>query len=103
MAKLRISGIWKDNNNVISHYAFHTLTEDNTASRAEKVTKEDAIRIVERPGNEVITWQWNYSNAVWRDGETVHVVNGSHGKYLRSNRDNQITDNLNHLINFDWL
>lgn len=100
MAKYRISGIWKDSNNVISAYAFHSVGESST-SRAVKKTKSQAIALLEIAGNSAITWIWNYSTARWNVGETVHVVNGSSGKYLRSNADNKLTDNLEHLIDFD--
>ncbi|RYE53507.1 MAG: DUF3892 domain-containing protein [Sphingobacteriales bacterium] len=102
MATYRISGVWKNAENVITHYAFHTVTQTGV-TRATKKTKADAIALVETGGNTVTTWLWNYSSAQWRIGETVHVVNAQTGKYLRSNPDNKLTDNLLHLINFDWI
>lgn len=54
-------------------------------------------------GNTVTTWVWNYRTAYWSKGEEVHAVNGVSGKYLRSNPDNQLTDNLSHVIDFDWI
>jgi hypothetical protein len=38
MANYKISGVWKNNDNVITHYAFHTVGEDST-TRAQKTTK----------------------------------------------------------------
>ncbi len=102
MATYRISGVWKNTNNVITAYAFHEVGENST-SRAVKKTKAEAIAIVETRGNLVYTWQWNYSTASWVVGERVEVVNGNNGKYLRSNPDNKLTDNLEHLIDFDWI
>ncbi|CAA9200694.1 DUF3892 domain-containing protein [Flavobacterium collinsii] len=102
MAKYKISGIWKDANNVITDYAFHTEGE-TTISRAIKKSKAQAIALLEINGNSAVTWLWDYSNAKWKVGETVQVVNGSNGKYLRSNPDNKLTDNLEHLIDFDWI
>lgn len=102
MAEFRISGIWKDTNGVITDYAFHTVT-DNGATRATKKSKAQAIALLETNGNSAVTWLWNYSSAGWKIGETVLVVNGSNGKYLRSNPDNKLTDNLGHLIDFDWI
>ena len=97
-----ISGVWKDSNNVITHYAFHTESE-NGESRAVKTTKDQAIDLLETPGNSAITWMWNYSSTSWKIGENVTVVNGASGKYLRSNPDNKLTDNLGHLIDFNWI
>ena len=102
MATYRISGVWKDANNVITHYAFHTVGESST-SRATKKSKAQAIAIVETAGNTSTTWVWNYTQAKWNVGEKVEVVNGANGKYLRSNPDNKLTDNLGHLIDFDWI
>lgn len=101
MPQFRISGVWKLNN-VITHYAFHTITQTGT-TRASKTTKAQAIALLEISGNSATTWVWHYNQATWNAGEPVQVVNGPQGKYLRSNRDNQLTDNLGHLINFDWI
>jgi len=102
MANYRISGIWKDSNNVITHYAFHKVTEKGV-TRAAKTSKAEAITLLETAGNNATTWMWNYKNAFWTIGEHVTVVDGAKGKYLRSDPDNQLTDNLAHLINFDWI
>lgn len=102
MADYRISGVWKDAGNVIIHYAFHTVN-GNTISRAVKTAKAQAIGIVETNGNNVYTWVWNYSKTKFIEGEKVQVINSFNGKYLRSNPDNQLTDNLDHLIDFDWI
>jgi hypothetical protein len=102
MAVYRISGVWKDPNNVITHYAFHTVGNGST-SRAEKKSKVQAVAILETYGNSATTWVWSYTLARWTVGETVQVVNGANGKYLRSNPDNKLTDNLGHLIDFDWI
>lgn len=102
MAIYRISGVWKDEKGVITHYAFH-LIDGQKKYKASKKTKLEAIKIVESTDNKVMTWIWNYSSAMWSDGETVSVVNGISGKYLRSNPDNKLSDNLGHLIDFDWI
>jgi len=102
MASYKISGVWKDSNNVITHYALHTVGE-KSISRAAKKTKAQAIELLETKGNSAITWVWSYLNCKFDNGETVQVINGSNGKYLRSNADNKLTDNLDHLIDFDWI
>lgn len=102
MAEYRISGVWKDSNNTITHYAFHTVGE-NFISRAVKTSKARAIELLETRGNNAVTWIWNYSTSSWLVGESVHIVNGGNVKYLRSNPDNRSTDNLGHLIDYDWI
>ena len=102
MAKYRISGVWKNANGVITHYAFHKVTEDGV-TRASRITKSKAIELLEISNNTATTWLWDYRIADWKIGENVQVVNGFTGKYLRSNPDNTLTDNLGHLINFDWI
>lgn len=100
MAEYKISGIWK-NDDVITHYAMHTVTE-NGHTRAKKVSKKDAIELLEKPQNSAITWLWNYKSCFWYNGENVQVVNAA-DKYLRSNPDNKETNNLGHLIDYDWI
>jgi len=102
MPNYRITGIWRDDNKVITHYAIHTPT-DTGLTRAQKVSKEDAIKLLGTPGNTATTRMWDYVKMGWSGGEKVEVVNGSTGKYLRSNPDNKLTDNLGHLIDFDWI
>jgi len=101
MIKFWISGVWKDKDNVITHYAFHTVGE-TSVSRSVKKTKAEAIRLLETNGNTAATWVWDYNRSGWRIGEDVEVVNGNDGKYLRSNPNDTKTDNLDHLIDFDW-
>lgn len=101
MALYRISGVWKDSN-VITHYAFHEVVE-NGVTRSTKKTKAQAIALLETKGNSATTWIWNYSQSQWKIGENVEVINSFNGKYLRSNPDNKLTNNLEHLINFDWI
>ncbi len=102
MAQYRISGVWKNDSNTITHYAFHSVGTDST-SRASKTTKTQAIALLETPGNSAVTWVWNYNRGGWDIGEKVTVVNSTNGKYLRSNPDNRLTDNLGQLIDYDWI
>jgi len=102
MATYRISGVWKNSDDVITHYAIHTVNA-SSVSRAKKVPKTEAIRLLEIGGNSAKTWVWNYRESKWKIGEDVEVVNGYNGKYLRSNPNDISTDNLAHLIDFDWI
>lgn len=102
MTKYRISGIWKDSQGAITHYGFHTVTNDGT-TRVVKKIKTTAIQLLDTSGNSATTWIWNYKSCGWDIGENVEIVNGSNGKYLRSNPDNKETNNLGHLINYDWI
>lgn len=102
MAEYIISGVWKNTSKVITHYAFHEVGKD-TISRAKKLTKKQAIELLETKGNFAKTWIWNYSTAFWSAGEDVIVVNGQSGKFLRSTPDNTTRDNLANLIDFDWI
>lgn len=50
MAKYRISGVWKNSNNIIAHYAFHTITEAGV-TRALKKSKDEVVRLLEITGS----------------------------------------------------
>ena len=78
MANYKISGVWKNTDKVITHYAFHTVTNDGT-TRATKKSKAVAVELLEKAGNSAITWIWNYKRGGWDNGETVEVVNGKNG------------------------
>ncbi len=102
MADYKISGVWRDEKGVITHYAMHKVTKDGI-ERAVKTSKATAIRLLDGTGKTAETWLWNYKIAMWVNGEVVSVVSGITGKYLRSNKDDKLTDNLSHLINYDWI
>lgn len=102
MAEYRISGVWKDENNIITHYALHTV-QFTKVSWAVKTDINKTVMLLENTSNIAHTWVWNYKKSIWNLGEKVSVVNGDNGKYLKSNPNNIETDHLAHLIDYDWL
>lgn len=100
MADYRISGIWKDDNGVITHYAVH-FPSNNGFYKAEKKTKDQVLAIFDA-GHTAKTWIWNYTSGSWNIGQTVHVVGTRPNRYLRTDRDNTLKDNLDNLINAAW-
>jgi hypothetical protein len=108
MATCRISGVWTGENNAITFYAIHVVTGtestgNTSVTLAKKTSKLDAIRLVETVGNAVTTMVWNAAKRKWLTGEVVHVAGNSNNKYLRSNPDNSLTDNLGHLPDFSLI
>lgn len=102
MAEYRISGVWKNNDGVITHYAINHPTDKGGFTKAAKTSKQDAIRLLETDGNKAKTWIWDYTKKQWKIGEDV-VVAGTTNKYLKTYPDNQLYDNLAHLIYLNWL
>lgn len=102
MAKYAISGVWKANNGTITHYAFHTVT-DNNLSKATKKAKDDAITLLDTNGNSAQTVIWNYNSEAWNWGTEVNVVGNAPNRYLRTNHDSVLRDNLAHLINYGYI
>jgi hypothetical protein len=100
MAKFRISGIWKGDDEVITHYAIHEIFSEKSISRGRKTSKAAAVKLLSDTANTAMTWMWNYKTSYWIDGAKVEVVAG---QYLRTVHDNKVIDNLAHLINYDWL
>ncbi|WET04015.1 DUF3892 domain-containing protein [Flavobacterium johnsoniae] len=108
MAEYRISGIWTDDKGGITHYAVHERIKNRdgkgyTINKAIKKSKAETITLVESKNNTVKTFMWKYKEAMWQGGEDVHVVNGASGKFLRSNHDSTVQDNLRHLIDYSWI
>lgn len=87
---------------MISAYAFHKV-EEGGMTRAKKVNKATAISRVANTENTVMTMMWDYKAASWRDGEVVDVIGTGDDRYLRTRPDSRLTDNLAHLIDYDWV
>lgn len=107
MAEYRISGIWMDENDVITHYAVHTATYNKKNNnyrigKAEKMTKNDAVDLLLDFNNYAKTYLWNYSKTRWESGADVHVIEGE-PLYLRTVPDSTERDNLLHLINYGFV
>lgn len=102
MTMFKISGVWKDGSGEVTHYAFHTILQDGI-TRASKTSKANAIIFLEAAGNSAKTWIWDYDHATFVDGQNVEVVGSGSNKYLRSDPNNRLSDNLGHLINYDWI
>lgn len=101
MAEYRISGVWKNSKGVITHYAFHDKSS-NGVSRARKVSKFDAIILIEN-GNKAKTMTWDYKRVGMFVQENIVVVDNPKGnKFLRSTPDNHVGDNLENLIDMYW-
>ena len=98
MANYKISGIWH-NGKEITHYAFHFIN-DNSIDRAIKISKADAVRLLNNDANHAITWLWDYTNCRWKDGAKVEAISSG---FLRSYHDGKVSDNLAHLINYRWI
>lgn len=99
-----ISGIWKDNANVITHYAIHSLNlNDKTVGFAEKKSKPEAIRLLSSNYNIAKTILWNYKTQCWDLGSSIEIVGTQFNKYLRSNHDETERNNLSHLIDYGFV
>lgn len=104
MVNYTISGIWKDTNGVITHYAVHEFDDDdNTISLATKMSKSAAVKLLEQSQNKVITMLWNYTDEGWKRGTDIIVVGTGNDKYLRTTQDSTVRDNLAHLINYGMI
>lgn len=99
MTTFRISGVWKNDQGTITDYAVHSADDQ----RAQKTTKADAIILLEKNGNTATTWLWNYTRARWDVGENVRIATRNGEKYLRTDPDNTTRDNLENLIDYDWV
>ncbi|MFL0086405.1 DUF3892 domain-containing protein [Tenacibaculum maritimum] len=99
MATYGISGVWEDATGAITHYALHLIINKQTG-KALKATKANVIRLLNNPKNTVSTLTWDYSSCNWKQGKKVRVATRNNNTYLRSDPNNQQTDNLKHLIHY---
>ena len=99
MAEHKISRVWKDRvTGSITDYAIHEKTSSRTVKPVDKWSKSKIIGALILKGNSAMTWIWDYKKRMQVDGETIEIVDGKGGKYLRSNARDERTDNLAHLI-----
>ena len=106
MAEYRISGVWK-NEEIITHYAVHLRTRNASndgyfIEHAVKMTKLATITLLQNQQNSAKTYLWNYTNANWRAGADIHVVNAN-PPYLRTTHDGIVKNNLLHLIDYGYV
>lgn len=98
MAKYYVTGIIKEtkgNHTFISKVTLHLV--DDKVHRAELKSKNEVIALI-KAKHEVYSATWNYNNISWTMGErvTTEVINGE--EYLKTRPDDQLRDNLLHLL-----
>lgn len=103
MAHYAISGVWKDTTGVITDYAIHLVTKHETPgmvmiNKAQKYSKAKAIELV--ASNIIHTAVWNYTKQLWTLGAEVKSVGTFPNKYLRTEKDATVRDNLDNLLNY---
>jgi hypothetical protein len=60
-------------------------------------TEADAIQLIKN-GRTICTAVWNYTKGNWNKGADVGYVKDNGQEYLRSHKDNTVTDNLDNLL-----
>src|SRR6478735_6634158 len=99
MAEYYITGIKKrtsGDHTYISEVCLH-LVQNNNIQMGALVTKDQVITLI-KTGQSVFTANWDYAGIGWSQGEPVTYETLNRIEYLRSKRDNQISDNLLHLL-----
>ena len=102
MLYFKILGVWKDRHGKITHYAALRMATDSPG-KAVRLTKSEAIALVENTDYCVTTAVWDYKKARWRAGKSVGVVTVDSIKYSRSCPDQDVQHKLGHLIDYEWV
>jgi len=91
-----ISGVWKDNNDNITHVLLHEVNDGDSFIGGVKTTEFSAINLIKQ-NNIIYTITWDYPG--WNLGANVtYVKNGNH-EYLRTVANATKKDNLDNSIN----
>ena len=98
MANYFISGVWKNNQNDITHIYIHDDLPNNVFGFGRKITVTQGINLLNN-GNTLQMLDWNYTTATWQAKDFVTVVNAAN-PYLRSHKNNVINDNLDNALNY---
>ncbi|WP_338762027.1 DUF3892 domain-containing protein [Bernardetia sp. ABR2-2B] len=95
--KYRVSGIYRNQIGTITDYQVHKI--ENGRETIQKVNKGTLIFNIGMSTEVAKTYQWDYANGDWIDGEEIEIIKGDND-YLRTNPNNKKTDNLGNLIDY---
>ena len=92
-----ISGVWKDNNDNVTHVLLHEVEDGNSFKSGLKTNETTAINLIKN-NNVLYTITWGYPN--WQLGaELTYVQNNYNNEYLRTVPNASLKDNLDNSIN----
>lgn len=95
-----VSAQRKDSNGVITAIKVHAFTADDTVDSGAEWTKSQGVSAIDDRGARMCTMLMNSGSGKWSIEARIRVVEGSHGKYLRSDADDTPRDNLGNLPSF---
>jgi hypothetical protein len=94
-----VSAQRKDSNDVITAIKVHAFNPDTTVNPGREWAKSQGVSAIER-GSRMCTMLWDSGSSKWITQVAIRVVNGTYGKYLRTDADNTPKDNLGNLPSF---
>lgn len=98
LANYFISGVWKDNNDNITHVLLHIVDENNSFRFGVKTEESTAINLLKQ-GYTIMTITWGYPG--WDKGAKVTYVSSRNREYLRTVANATEKDNLDNSINMN--
>src|SRR5664279_194905 len=99
-----ISGVWfinSDSAKRVSHVQIHPDSE-NGLGNGERKTEAEVIKLL-KAGYTIKTIVWNYEKGTFNQGADVGFEKVGQNEYLRTHKDRTVTNNLDNMINMDWL
>lgn len=99
-----ISGVYfgtRNGSKYVSHVQLH-LDTDNGVEAGAKTIEAEVIKKL-KAGYTVKTMLWNYSTGNFSQGAAVSYQKVGNYEYLRTHKDGTVTDNLDNMLNMDWI
>lgn len=96
LADYFISGVWKEDNDNITHVLLHKVNDDNSFMYGVKTTELATINLIKQ-NNTICTATWGYPD--WKLGASVTYVKSGNHEYLRTVANATKKDNLDNSIN----
>ncbi|HWB27613.1 MAG TPA: DUF3892 domain-containing protein [Chitinophagaceae bacterium] len=102
MARLYVTGVWKNAQGVITHVMTNTPVTSGVLRPNSKLSVQQAVQFISVTGNEMFTAEWNYHSGTWKQGQKIVIVH-EHHNYIRTTADNTVNDNLDNLLPMEQL
>lgn len=93
-----VSSIRKDSMGIITHLFVHSGDASHRILPGNMIPLNEAIKLVDIPGNTLMTVRWNYVSAQFRVGAKINKVRLGNQLYLVTDEESAAQDSLDNML-----
>ena len=98
MSNYLVSGIYLNENKIITHFMFHKELDNNEFGIGIKTTEQAVIKLFDA-GHTFQSLIWNYAEAAWSVGENINLFIINNERHIKTHKNNIPNDNLENMPN----